>query len=92
MFSKSMRLSHVGRQSFSSGRITNMMTNDAESLQMVGGLFWIAGISHESWPLHCTQSVCDTDCSTCHLHRAARVERHAVANRGITICGPPHTP
>ncbi|CAI5531000.1 unnamed protein product [Closterium sp. Naga37s-1] len=35
VFSKSLRLSHSGRQGFSTGRITNMMTNDAESLQMV---------------------------------------------------------
>ncbi|GJP74244.1 hypothetical protein CLOP_g4860 [Closterium sp. NIES-67] len=35
VFSKSLRLSHSGRQGFSTGRITNMMTNDAESLQMI---------------------------------------------------------
>jgi hypothetical protein len=34
VFRKSLHLSFRGRQSFSAGRITNMMTSDAEALQV----------------------------------------------------------
>eukprot|EP00850_Spirogloea_muscicola_P006627 SM000031S11636 [mRNA] locus=s31:947150:948586:- [translate_table: standard] len=34
VFRKSLRLSHKGRQSFSSGRITNLMTTDSEALSV----------------------------------------------------------
>uniref|UniRef100_A0A7N0U2M8 ABC-type xenobiotic transporter n=3 Tax=Kalanchoe fedtschenkoi TaxID=63787 RepID=A0A7N0U2M8_KALFE len=35
VFRKSLRLTHEGRQQFPSGKITNLMTTDAESLQQV---------------------------------------------------------
>ncbi|XVF00519.1 hypothetical protein REPUB_Repub04eG0008000 [Reevesia pubescens] len=33
VFRKSLRLTHEGRKKFSSGKITNLMTTDAETLQ-----------------------------------------------------------
>ncbi|KAG9439107.1 hypothetical protein H6P81_019272 [Aristolochia fimbriata] len=35
VFRKSLRLTHEGRKNFTSGKITNLMTTDAEALQMV---------------------------------------------------------
>lgn len=34
VFRKSLRLTHESRKSFTSGKITNLMTTDAESLQV----------------------------------------------------------
>lgn len=35
VYAKALRLGHLARQKFSTGRITNMMTGDAESLQTI---------------------------------------------------------
>ncbi|KAJ7552374.1 hypothetical protein O6H91_06G052700 [Diphasiastrum complanatum] len=35
VFRKSLRLTHVGRQGFTAGKITNLMTSDAEALQQI---------------------------------------------------------
>jgi len=34
VFRKTLKLTHEGRKKFASGRITNMMTQDAEALQV----------------------------------------------------------
>lgn len=40
VFRKSLRLTHESRKTFASGKITNLMTTDAEALQ-VYLIFWL---------------------------------------------------